>query len=1355
MPCHLPKIGSLPTSIGSVSWTIDYDEADRKVLADLSWLPPMRPLLECEHLNSFRRQVHIATVPFLMAVDYEVKRISFLSPRAHLESFLLKRIDPSRLSHEEKILYEPIVERTERVLAMDVGRFPSSVETLTLTEGLSDLRGPRWAALDGKASDLKRALMEEVNSYRRGLFEFCSDYGLTMTARYDLIRIHLLKFVATLSSLDFDVRGREVSRLFSESLRRFDEDGKKLESGWRKRRGRRGANPFPLSLSLPVRLLRWICSLCPSPLLSRLLRYGVRKTAKRFIAGKDIESARVELEKLSASGRDATLDQLGELVVSSEEADRYKDEILKLIESCGQWTVKGEKNAAGISRAHVSIKVSALCHDFNPHAFDYTYGQIYPRLREILKSANERDVFINIDAEQYRYRDAVFAVYRKTLLHKDFEHYGQTGIVVQAYLRDASEHLREVIRLAERRRLTMPIRLVKGAYWDAETVEARAHSYNPPQFINKEETDVHYRQLMIEILNNAPHVQLCVGGHNIDDHCYSEVLREKYFPHSPPIEHQCLHMTYEALSVGMVRRGFVVRNYVPVGPLLVGMSYLVRRIMENSSQVGVLVQMRFAPGDKKAEGQRWQNPWDSLERRRLEKRLDGDAGAEEPGDDFFNTPPVRLYIEEERKAFEKTLDRVQKNFAAKPLNIDECSGEEVSEAISRSKRAFERGPWPTLPRAHRASYLLGAAHELLVNRLELAALICFEAGKSSEEALGDVDEAVDFLNFYARVEQGDRWSPRGPVAVIGPWNFPLAIPCGMTAAALVAGNTVLLKSAEQTPLIVERLVRIFKQVGLPDDVLIHLPGRGETVGASLVESPHIAQVAFTGSAAVGLDIARKCAGRIYCNEKMGRSYPMKVVTEMGGKNAIVVTANADLDEAVFGVLYSAYAHAGQKCSACSRVLVDERVAPKFLERFSRASQDASVGMGHHLETRINPLISSEEKQRLLDGEEAILKEVRDFGGRVHVNRLMGEFPGHCVGPLVVELPASRALSSDSFFQRELFAPVVHVATYQNLQEAIGLFNVTPYALTGGVYAQSQDDIDFLARGMECGNLYINRPNTGARVGIEPFGGFKLSGTGPKAGHCDYVKAFMVESPEKADGEFFSAFASVSLKEVGGSDLTRARQVSVDLGARGPLLARAVGQGGVTTSTQRGLCHWLAVELEGFIRRQSPNLFIPGQLSYNDFHLPKENVVLLAQNPKASPHAFLSLIAALAAGSGVNIVSDSGDCLSPWAAVADRLLGAGLPRESLRLDRPSSERLKLFLGDEKISACIFDGELETFERWTPFLYPAGSRPRHLRRIYHPWDAPPLDDYSAYVLQFIEIRSFAVNTMRYGAPLELDF
>ena len=298
--------------------------------------------------------------------------------------------------------------------------------------------------------------------------------------------------------------------------------------------------------------------------------------------------------------------------------------------------------------------------------------------------------------------------------------------------------------------------------------------------------------------------------------------------------------------------------------------------------------------------------------------------------------------------------------------------------------------------------MLNIAGEMSLRRCELAAFIVLEAGKTMGEALADVDEAVDFLNFYAREEgrflrKNQSATSRGVMAVVTPWNFPLAIPCGMVSAALVAGNTVILKSAEQTPIIASLMVDIFHRHGVPKDALIHLPGDGETVGDALVNHPDIAGVVFTGSKKVGMYLSHTLGKKLVHNPLRNQNYPSKVITEMGGKNAIVVTANAELDETVAGILYSAFAHAGQKCSAASRVIVHDSILNPLKERLKEAVIDIRVGKAWDLDTFINPIVNQEEQKRLkAQIKEAGLEAIRT-GGEIVVDRSNEELPGTCIG----------------------------------------------------------------------------------------------------------------------------------------------------------------------------------------------------------------------------------------------------------------------------------------------------------------------------------------------------------------------
>ena len=1107
---------------------------------DKTIVEQIRPYLN-ENLDSFRIQLIIKSIPFLVGVFKEEKEIRFYSQNLSYELFLCHH-----LKDEEELvgpdLSIPFKRHSEKVATLTPHKFPSVIEIVTSNYGLTNFLKDDYKKINKKTERIINELLVFVNKYKPSLFERFTDFCLGLTAEYALLRIHLLKFLAILPSLDHDKEGSEVKRMLLESFRRLLEDSKKAHN--LKYTGQNKG--LPSWLSFVFASINFFSGPIPAFPLAFLVRTSVRILAKRFIAGETIELAENGLNQLFSTQRDVTLDQLGELVVSEKEADHYMNEVLKLIRGFSLYVKKGEKNSAGINRAHVSIKVSALCSDFKPYSPDYTYDLVAPRLKKILLTAKEYDVFINIDAEHYDYRDIVFWIFKKVLLEtKGLEDFKSTGIVLQAYLRDAYKHFVEILDLAKERKILMPIRLVKGAYWDAETVEADAHGYTAPEFLNKEETDLHFRQLVFEFFKEGNHLQLCLASHNFADHSFAEAIRELEFPTSPIIEHQCLHMTYEALSTALAKMGWPVRNYVPVGSLLVGMAYLVRRIMENSSQVGVLTIMRSHQDHKIME-----TPAETHLRLKKEGQLNFDPSISLISESFFNVSPSRLYLEEERKwviqdlekfkseslgkhyenefSFDRYGERVNIACSSDPnINVGSITfrgKDDVEVAVNESHQFYNLGVWPRSKAIERASILTKAANLFLMRRNELSSLIVFEAGKSIIEGQADVDEAIDFLNFYAREEmklevKNPGLCSRGVVAVIAPWNFPLAIPCGMVSSALVAGNTVILKSAEQTPLISQKMVDILYEAGLPKRSLIHLPGMGETVGEALVNDSRISSIVFTGSRAVGVKIAKKAASRVIANDVFRTTSPVKVITEMGGKNAIIVTGNAELDETVAGILYSAYGHAGQKCSAASRILVDNKIKDRLIERLKEASMDIKVGKAYDFSTYLNPVITKEDQDRIRRQVKEAIDEANRFNGTLHVDRTLEKLPGYCVGPAIIELPVERAFNSESFSQRELFGPVLHIIGFSGLDQALKIYNSTPYALTGGIFSQSQDDIDFLLDRMESGNVYVNRTITGARVAIEPFGGFKMSGTGPKAGSTDYMETFHIQPinlPEKRE-----------------------------------------------------------------------------------------------------------------------------------------------------------------------------------------------------------------------------------------------
>ena len=1290
------------------------------------------------------RQMFLKGVPFLVAFFFDKREIRFYSQRLSWELFLLENLGTEKMTPE-------FSEHINGILGLSWKRFPSEYDLSTYKYKLHDLVQGVHSEIDKKVEGLSRELLERMDLYRPSFFERFSDLGLRLMSEYAFLRIRLLSFIAVLPSLEHDWRGIEVKRILLEQLRRLLEDNHYFQE--------KGKGALPIFLRWSFDIAYLLAKICPQGILGWSVRFLVKISAQRFIAGEDIKSAEKSIRTLGETGRGVTLDPLGELVISEVEADNYRDKVLEFIVESARQLGKNKRNRAGINCAHVSIKVSALCSDFRAEAFERVCQRTIPRLREILLTAKRCGVFINIDAEHFDYRDIVFNIYRKVLLTTpELSDYADTGIVVQSYLRDGAGHLEEICQLAKERKITMPIRLVKGAYWDVETIDADAHCWNAPEFLNKEESDLLYRQLVIKIFESWPHLQLCLAGHNFADHCFAEILRENSYSQLPPIEHQCLHMTCESLSQGMVEMGWVVRNYVPIGPLLVGMAYLVRRIMENSSQMGVLTMMH-----NHSERKKLSSPVDVYRKKREKGKWTWDLSLKYSSC-FFNVTPLRSYIREEWNSFKKNFENFSKYHLGGeyvgtfPLNGDRhrvyspgnpklmvgqiCFADlkDVSPAVEVADQAYRRGDWAKAAALYRASLLLKAAQILLVERNSFASLIVCEAGKTALEAFGDVDEAIDFLNYYARCALD---IPSGALSlgcqcVIPPWNFPLAIPCGMVAAPLVAGNTVILKSAEQTPLVAARLVEVLHRAGVPQDVLIHLPGKGESVGAELVKNERVAGIVFTGSRKVGTQIIEMAGSRLYHNQLYGDTYPVRVIAEMGGKNAIIVTDNAELDETVDGILASAFGHAGQKCSAASRLIVHNNIKEKLTERLRASIGDLTVSSPFDFGCAINPLITLEDRRRLQGQIAEAVVEAKEYGGRVLVDRSQEEFSGWCLGPVLIELPVMRSMNPKSYAQRELFGPVIHLVGVNSLDEALKVYNSTEYALTGGIFSQSQDDIDYLCANMESGNIYVNRNITGARVSVEPFGGFKFSGTGPKAGHKSYLRAFYRNAGEKII-------------------LNNKKTESVD--PEGFSLCSLGKRRGNLDEVLQNMGDWIGASYREQLLTKIPwkqdNRKIPGQMSYNDWNLKSSLVLLIsASDENISRAAILQVVAAVSMGAGVSLACLNSNIYRKWCSVVEYFHNAGWEKNSIRAFLTSESIVQKHFLDTRPMVIILEGG-EGFIGSVIGPIRSATTVGGIKRVLTSVDIPSVpEELDSLLEKFVWVRSFAVKTVRHGAPFELN-
>ncbi|HWE36922.1 MAG TPA: L-glutamate gamma-semialdehyde dehydrogenase [Isosphaeraceae bacterium] len=875
--------------------------------------------------------------------------------------------------------------------------------------------------------------------------------------------------------------------------------------------------------------------------LAGLARSAATRMARRFIAGSTPAEAFRTVKRLRGRGLAFTADLLGEAIISEAEADAYQQTCLDLVRGLAGPLAREPEipridrdDRGPIPRANLSLKLTSLTPRFDALHAETTTACVLERLRPILRTAREVGAYVHVDMEQFAHKDLTFDIFKAVLSELEFRDWPDVGIVAQAYLHETLDDLRSLLQWVEARGTPVTVRLVKGAYWDYEVIHARQVGWPVPVFEQKWATDASFERCARYLMEHHDRLRPAIGSHNVRSIAASLAAAEAHRVPEGAIEFQMLHGMGEPIQRALADRGLRVRVYTPYGAMLPGMAYLVRRLLENTSNESFL-KASFAADADVDELLRDPEEVGAMWGRKSQPRAPAAAPGELPP--FRNEPPTDFTRPEHRESMRRALDEVRGKLGS-PYSLriggqsiradSELTRHDPSDrsrlvavvakaepkhadaAIAAARAAFPS--WSATPARERADVLVRAAAIMKRRRFELAAWEVFECGKPWREADADVAEAIDFCEFYARemvrLDEPDRRDlpgetnavehvGRGVAVVIPPWNFPLAIPTGMTVAALVTGNAVVLKPAEQSMVMGALLFEVLDEAGLPPGVLNYLPGIGEEVGPVLVSDPRVDLIAFTGSRPVGLEIHRKAA-----ETPKGQDHVKRVIAEMGGKNAIIIDDDADLDEAVVGVLHSAFGYSGQKCSACSRVIVLDGVYAAFLDRLVEAARALSIGPAEDPDTVVGPVIDAEARERISKYREIARQE-----GRVVLDINVGELAakGHFVGPLIVAdvRPEARVA------QEEIFGPVLAVLKARDLADALAIANGTEYALTGGLYSRSPGHIATVRRDFRVGNLYINRPVTGALVYRQPFGGFKLSGIGTKAGGTDYLREFLL------------------------------------------------------------------------------------------------------------------------------------------------------------------------------------------------------------------------------------------------------
>ncbi|WP_236200875.1 trifunctional transcriptional regulator/proline dehydrogenase/L-glutamate gamma-semialdehyde dehydrogenase [Pseudomonas pseudonitroreducens] len=874
------------------------------------------------------------------------------------------------------------------------------------------------------------------------------------------------------------------------------------------------------------------------PLIRKGVDMAMRLMGEQFVTGETIAEALANAANMESRGFRYSYDMLGEAALTDEDAKRYLASYEQAIHAIGK-----ASHGRGIYEGPgISIKLSALHPRYSRAQYDRVMDELYPTVLGLVKMARDYDIGINIDAEEADRLEISLDLLERLCFEPSLAGWNGIGFVIQAYQKRCPYVIDYIIDLAKRSRHRLMIRLVKGAYWDSEIKLAQVNGLEGyPVYTRKPYTDVSYLACARKLLAVPEAIYPQFATHNA--HSLSAIYQlagQNYYPGQ--YEFQCLHGMGEPLYeqvVGKVADGKFnrpCRIYAPVGSHETLLAYLVRRLLENGANTSFVnriadhsISLQDLVLDPVLQVEQMAAQEGTLglphPRIALPRDLYGDARLNSAGIDLANEHRLGSLSS-------ALLSSTNQAYVAEPMlgladaapgeaqpvrnpadlrdvvgHVREASEADVNNAILGALSSAQI--WQSTQPSERGAILMRAADLMEAEIQSLMGVLVRESGKTFANAIAEVREAVDFLRYYGAQASthfaNDSHRPLGPVVCISPWNFPLAIFSGQVAAALAAGNTVLAKPAEQTPLIAAQAVRILLEAGVPAGAVQLLPGRGETVGARLVGDERVRGVMFTGSTEVAGILQRNIAGRL---DAQGRTIPL--IAETGGLNAMIVDSSALAEQVVVDVVNSAFDSAGQRCSALRVLCVQEDAADRVIQMLKGAMAEYRVGAPERLHTDIGPVIDEEAKGNI----DKHIQVMRDKGRKVFQSARVDAEEikrGTFVVPTLIEL------ESFSELKREIFGPVLHVVRYQRaeLDQLLAQINESGYGLTLGVHTRIDETIAQVVGTAHVGNLYVNRNVVGAVVGVQPFGGEGLSGTGPKAGGPLYLYRLLSTRPQEA------------------------------------------------------------------------------------------------------------------------------------------------------------------------------------------------------------------------------------------------
>ncbi len=890
----------------------------------------------------------------------------------------------------------------------------------------------------------------------------------------------------------------------------------------------------PATTSLSGGLHQWLQQ-ASAPVIRQAVAMAMRIMGEQFVAGVTIQRATQHARTQEQRGYRYSYDMLGEAAMTEQDAQRYLQAYAQAIDHIGL-TAQGDNV---IERAGISIKLSALHPRYQRAQRQRVMNELYPRLLGLVRRAKACGIGINIDAEESERLELSLDLLERLCFEPELAGYDGIGFVIQAYQKRCPAVIDWLIDLAQRSGHRLMVRLVKGAYWDSEIKRAQLDGLAEyPVYTQKAHTDLSYLVCAQKLLAAPESIYPQFATHNAHTVASIVQMADSAREHSSQYEFQCLHGMGEALYDQIVdaRHPLVptrpCRIYAPVGSHDTLLAYLVRRLLENGANTSFINQV----ADKQLPIESLtRDPAQAIERARAAHPLRKDVNPHIAmprdiyGDHRSNSKGLDLDDESTLHAIGVALQHTALHPLDAPLlavteptrdrpwltlrnpanhhqvigRVQPATSDDIEEAMQVAQQSA--AAWSQTIASERAAMLLKAADLIEQDTPSFVALLMIEAGKTAANALAEVREAIDFLRYDAaqidpHFTAADH-RPLGPVVCISPWNFPLAIFVGQIAAALAAANPVVAKPAEQTPLVANRAVSKLLQAGVPTQVLQLLPGDGETVGAALVSHPLTAGVVFTGSTEVAKLIQISLSQRLGPD---GQSVPL--IAETGGQNAMIVDSSALTEQVVADVLSSAFDSAGQRCSALRVLFLQEDIADKTMAMLRGAMSDLVVGNPAKLNTDVGPVIDS-QAQALIEKH---VDTMRAAGHAITQCTMSADADqGTFVPPTLIEIDDLSAL------RREIFGPVCHVVRYpaDQLDAVVHQINQLGYGLTMGLHSRCDATAARVQSLARVGNLYINRNQVGAVVGVQPFGGEGLSGTGPKAGGPLYLYRLLSHRPD--------------------------------------------------------------------------------------------------------------------------------------------------------------------------------------------------------------------------------------------------